>query len=170
MLRENEVHKFSDGTLIRVLHKLDHMVKDFRLFKYNLGMKNRIWSEDDKRMSEEFMEDSRSGESSRNIQVLPKYHSEDGNPARANIKQALGRAEGIYPGTLPLDRVEVLEDLILCAGNPVKEVLLKLNLPVHRYTIHTVKRSLRNQRISRWRYNLTSAESKFKTPHARSSR
>nr|GEV73856.1 hypothetical protein [Tanacetum cinerariifolium] len=65
MLRENEVHKFSDGTLIRVLHKLNHMVKDFRLFKYNLGMKNRIWSEDDKRMSEEFMEDSRSGESSR---------------------------------------------------------------------------------------------------------
>nr|GEX95305.1 retrovirus-related Pol polyprotein from transposon TNT 1-94 [Tanacetum cinerariifolium] len=34
--------------------------------------------------------------------------------------------------------------------NPVKEVLLKLNLPGHR--------------ISRWRYNLTPAESKFKTP------
>nr|GEW60493.1 hypothetical protein [Tanacetum cinerariifolium] len=48
------------------------------------------------------------------------------------------RAEGIYPGTLPLDRVEVLE------------VLLKLILPVHR--------------ISRWRYNLTPAKSKFKTP------
>ncbi|GJW18007.1 hypothetical protein Tco_0025443 [Tanacetum coccineum] len=27
----------------------------------------------------------------RNIRVIPKYHSEDGNPARANIKQALGR-------------------------------------------------------------------------------
>ncbi|GKC94433.1 hypothetical protein Tco_1159875, partial [Tanacetum coccineum] len=25
-----------------------------------------------------------------NIQVIPKYHSEDGNPARANIEQALG--------------------------------------------------------------------------------
>ncbi|GJS17593.1 hypothetical protein Tco_0412065 [Tanacetum coccineum] len=25
-----------------------------------------------------------------NIRVIPKYHSEDGNPARANIKQALG--------------------------------------------------------------------------------
>nr|GEZ65720.1 hypothetical protein [Tanacetum cinerariifolium] len=25
-----------------------------------------------------------------NIRVLLKYHSEDGNPARANIKQALG--------------------------------------------------------------------------------
>nr|GEU32145.1 retrotransposon protein, putative, unclassified [Tanacetum cinerariifolium] len=35
-------------------------------------------------------------------------------------------------------------------GNPVTEVLLKLILPVHR--------------IKRWRYNLTPAESKFKTP------
>nr|GEY77115.1 hypothetical protein [Tanacetum cinerariifolium] len=32
------------------------------------------------------------------------------------------------------------------------------------YSIHTVKRSSRNQRIRRWRYNLTLAESKFKTP------
>nr|GEU40082.1 hypothetical protein [Tanacetum cinerariifolium] len=56
MLRENEVHKFSNGTSTKVLHKLDHMVKDFRLYHYNPGMKYRIWSEDDKRRSEEFME------------------------------------------------------------------------------------------------------------------
>ncbi|GJU05484.1 hypothetical protein Tco_1121914 [Tanacetum coccineum] len=30
------------------------------------------------------------GESLKNIRVIPKYHSEDGNPAKANIKQALG--------------------------------------------------------------------------------
>ncbi|GJR55414.1 hypothetical protein Tco_1405935 [Tanacetum coccineum] len=81
IMRINEVHKFSDGTLTRVLDKLDHMVKDFKLFEYNRGMENRIWSEDDKRRSEEFIE---------NIQVIPTYHSEDENPARANIKQALG--------------------------------------------------------------------------------
>nr|GEX42484.1 retrovirus-related Pol polyprotein from transposon TNT 1-94 [Tanacetum cinerariifolium] len=63
---------------------------------------------------------------------------------------AKSQAGGIYPGTLPLDRVEVLD------GNPVTEVLLKLILPVHR--------------IRRWHYNLTPAELKFKTPHARSSR
>nr|GEX73494.1 hypothetical protein [Tanacetum cinerariifolium] len=44
----------------------------------------------------------------------------------------------------------MLEDLILLAGNPVKEVLLKLKLPGHR--------------IRRRRYNLIPAESKFKTP------
>ncbi|GJZ60365.1 hypothetical protein Tco_0616181 [Tanacetum coccineum] len=56
IMRETEVHKFSDGTRTRILKKLDHMVKDFRLFKYNLGMENRIWSEDDKKRSKEFME------------------------------------------------------------------------------------------------------------------
>ncbi|GJY39910.1 hypothetical protein Tco_0426274 [Tanacetum coccineum] len=55
MMWENEVHKFSDGTLTRILEKLDHMVEDFRLFKFNPGMENRIWSEDDKR-SKEFIE------------------------------------------------------------------------------------------------------------------
>ncbi|GJW01249.1 hypothetical protein Tco_1556500 [Tanacetum coccineum] len=56
MMRETEVHKFSDATLIRIKEKLDHMVKDFKLFKYNLGMESRIWSEDDRRRSKDFME------------------------------------------------------------------------------------------------------------------
>ncbi|GJY77881.1 hypothetical protein Tco_0483682 [Tanacetum coccineum] len=56
MMRETEVHKFSDGTLTRILEKLDHMVKDFKLFKYNPCMESRIWSEDDCRRSKDFME------------------------------------------------------------------------------------------------------------------
>ncbi|GJZ12865.1 hypothetical protein Tco_0548095 [Tanacetum coccineum] len=39
-----------------ILDKLDHMVKDFKLFKFNPGMETRIWSEDDRRRSKEFME------------------------------------------------------------------------------------------------------------------
>nr|GEU49208.1 hypothetical protein [Tanacetum cinerariifolium] len=56
MMRKNEVHKFSDGTLTRFLEKLNHMVKDFKLFKYNSGMETRIWFEDAKRRSKELME------------------------------------------------------------------------------------------------------------------
>ncbi|GKB27103.1 hypothetical protein Tco_0866504 [Tanacetum coccineum] len=81
MMRLNEVHKFSDGTLTRVLERLDHMVKDFRQFKYNPGIETRIWSEDDKRRCKEFM--------------------------------------------------EVIESDTY-TGNPIKEILLKLNLPDHR--------------------------------------
>ncbi|GJU44705.1 hypothetical protein Tco_1201971 [Tanacetum coccineum] len=53
MMRETEVHKFSDGTLNRILDKLDHMVKDFKLYKYNPGMETRIWSENDRRRSKD---------------------------------------------------------------------------------------------------------------------
>ncbi|GKE99772.1 hypothetical protein Tco_0023123, partial [Tanacetum coccineum] len=56
MMRETEVHKFSDGTLNRILEKLDHMVKDFKLYEYNKGMEIRIWSKDDRRRSKDFME------------------------------------------------------------------------------------------------------------------
>ncbi|GJS81284.1 hypothetical protein Tco_0747825 [Tanacetum coccineum] len=71
-----------DYTKVSKPRALDHMVKDFKLYEYNKGMVTQIWSEDDRRRSKDFME---------NIRVIPKYHSEDGNPARANIKQALGR-------------------------------------------------------------------------------
>ncbi|GJX47593.1 hypothetical protein Tco_0272783 [Tanacetum coccineum] len=42
MMRETEVHKFSDGTLRQILEKLDYMVKDYELYKYNPGMENKI--------------------------------------------------------------------------------------------------------------------------------
>nr|GEU71992.1 hypothetical protein [Tanacetum cinerariifolium] len=56
MMRESEEHKFSDGTLTRILEQLNHMVKDYVLFKFNPGMEHRMWSEDDKRRSKEFIE------------------------------------------------------------------------------------------------------------------
>ncbi|GJS88274.1 hypothetical protein Tco_0770910 [Tanacetum coccineum] len=55
LMRLNELHKFSDGTLTRVMEKLDHMVKDFCLYEYNKGMETRKWSEDDKRRSKDFI-------------------------------------------------------------------------------------------------------------------
>ncbi|GJZ78560.1 hypothetical protein Tco_0643397 [Tanacetum coccineum] len=95
MMRINKVHKFSDGTLMRIWDKLDFIVKDFRLFKFNKGMENRKWTEDDKRRSEDFIEViERRLKIRRIFQKHPSetkvFHNEDGNPARANIKQALG--------------------------------------------------------------------------------
>nr|GEV41953.1 hypothetical protein [Tanacetum cinerariifolium] len=55
MMRKTEVHKFSDSTLTRILEKLDVMVIDYVLFKFIPGMENRIWTEDDKRRSKEFI-------------------------------------------------------------------------------------------------------------------
>ncbi|GKC70965.1 hypothetical protein Tco_1116848 [Tanacetum coccineum] len=55
LMRLNEIHKFSDRTLTRVMEKLDHMVKDFHLFEYNKGMETRKWSEGDKRRIKDFI-------------------------------------------------------------------------------------------------------------------
>ncbi|GKB22363.1 hypothetical protein Tco_0861764 [Tanacetum coccineum] len=55
LMRLNELHKFSDGTLTRVMEKLDQMVIDFHLYEYNKGIETRKWSEDDKRRSKDFI-------------------------------------------------------------------------------------------------------------------
>nr|GEX55306.1 hypothetical protein [Tanacetum cinerariifolium] len=55
MMRETEVHKFSDGMLTIILKKLDFMVKDYELFKFNPGMEHRIWSEDNKQRIQDFI-------------------------------------------------------------------------------------------------------------------
>ncbi|GJR52073.1 hypothetical protein Tco_1402594 [Tanacetum coccineum] len=50
----DKVHLFNAVNLI--LNKLDHIVKDFKLFKFNPGMETRIWSEVARRRSKEFIE------------------------------------------------------------------------------------------------------------------
>ncbi|GKD18761.1 hypothetical protein Tco_1207919 [Tanacetum coccineum] len=120
LMRLNELHKFSDGTLTRVMEKLDHIVKDFHLFEYNKGMETRKWERRTvpkdrpcillywsykvgKDTYPILLSFTHCGNKSilrvlRIILViLPEhpsetmvFHNEDGNPARANIKQALG--------------------------------------------------------------------------------
>ncbi|GJV02137.1 hypothetical protein Tco_1335706 [Tanacetum coccineum] len=53
MMRETEMHKFSDGTLRRILEKLDYMVKEYKLDMYNPGMENMIWNAYDKQRSQD---------------------------------------------------------------------------------------------------------------------
>ncbi|GJZ26637.1 retrovirus-related pol polyprotein from transposon TNT 1-94 [Tanacetum coccineum] len=55
-LKNLHPNDFEDMYLLHLQDKLDHMVKDFKLYEYNLGMETRIWSKDDKRRSKDFME------------------------------------------------------------------------------------------------------------------
>ncbi|GKA14664.1 hypothetical protein Tco_0694310 [Tanacetum coccineum] len=202
LMRLNELHKFSDGTLTRVMEKLDQMVKDFHLYEYNKGMETRKWSEDDKRRSKDFItaiekrlqirriyrslesfvggrirdidyglitehgtdivstikrnrvnsyaaritkmiadiEDRHHGPKHPSENIV--FHNEDGNPARANIKQALGyRKDGDRDGkseflrcvkasansdvkysfTSAQDGVLLQDDVRLCLGNDLKK-------------------------------------------------
>ncbi|GJT36528.1 hypothetical protein Tco_0926947 [Tanacetum coccineum] len=93
----NEQHKFSED-VDKIIGKTDHKVKDFHLFEYNKGMETRKCQD----TYPILLSFTHCGNKSilrvlRIILViLPEhpsetkvFHNEDGNPARANIKQAL---------------------------------------------------------------------------------
>nr|GFD23353.1 hypothetical protein [Tanacetum cinerariifolium] len=42
MMRFNEIHKFSDGTLQQIDEALDYRVKEFRINRMNLGLNTRF--------------------------------------------------------------------------------------------------------------------------------
>ncbi|GJY26019.1 hypothetical protein Tco_0400745 [Tanacetum coccineum] len=57
MMRIDEVHKFSDGTLMRIRDKLDFMVKDFRLVpNFNKGLETEMERGRQRRRSKGFIE------------------------------------------------------------------------------------------------------------------
>ncbi|GJX09795.1 hypothetical protein Tco_0199654 [Tanacetum coccineum] len=88
-MRLNELHKFSDGTLTRVMEKLDHMVKDFHLYEYNKGMETRKWSRDILKMEMEM--EIPSVKASANSDVMYFFTSaQDGDPLQDDVRLCLG--------------------------------------------------------------------------------
>nr|GEW24078.1 hypothetical protein [Tanacetum cinerariifolium] len=55
MMRFNEIHKFSDGTLQQINEALDYRVKEFRINRMNLGLNTRFWTTKDVDRSKAFM-------------------------------------------------------------------------------------------------------------------
>ncbi|GKB25905.1 hypothetical protein Tco_0865306 [Tanacetum coccineum] len=81
----------------------------------------------------------------------------NGNPSIVNIKQHCGSKYGDSSAS-------ALEDLTLRVGNPVNEILLKLNLPDHRipYSLHNIYHTLieleRRKRVKMDDPNITMEE------------
>ncbi|GJU17761.1 hypothetical protein Tco_1145727 [Tanacetum coccineum] len=55
IMRFNEIHKFSDGTLHQIDEALDYRVKEFRVNRRNLGLDTQFWTKKDVDKSKEFM-------------------------------------------------------------------------------------------------------------------
>ncbi|GJR73491.1 hypothetical protein Tco_0085856 [Tanacetum coccineum] len=55
IMRFNEIYKFSDGTLTRILEALNYRVKEFKVKWLNPGMNTRFWTEKDVTRSKEFI-------------------------------------------------------------------------------------------------------------------
>ncbi|GJR27699.1 hypothetical protein Tco_1103931 [Tanacetum coccineum] len=122
MMWETKVHKFNDGTLTKILEKMDHMVKDYELFKFNPGMEHRIWSEDDKQRRQEFMMlIERRLKISQNRRDLPRD-----NPLvsvevlRYDIKRSKSENKGIVPTEmkLVLEQTQQVSRMASAAAKP----------------------------------------------------
>ncbi|GJX62267.1 hypothetical protein Tco_0295167, partial [Tanacetum coccineum] len=55
IMRFNEIHKFSDGTLQQIDEALDYRVKEFQINMTNPGMNTRFWIRKDVARSKDFM-------------------------------------------------------------------------------------------------------------------
>ncbi|GJT24029.1 hypothetical protein Tco_0893966 [Tanacetum coccineum] len=55
IMQFNEIYKFSDGTLTRILETLDYRVKEFNIKRLNPGMNTHFWTEKDVTRSKEFI-------------------------------------------------------------------------------------------------------------------
>nr|GEV12028.1 zinc finger, CCHC-type [Tanacetum cinerariifolium] len=55
MMRFNEIHKFSDGTLQKIDEALDYRVKEFRINRMNPGLNTRFWTRKDVDRCKAFM-------------------------------------------------------------------------------------------------------------------
>ncbi|GJT08830.1 hypothetical protein Tco_0843292 [Tanacetum coccineum] len=55
IMRFNEIHKFSNGTLHQIDEALDYRVKEFRVNRRNLGMDTRFWTKKDIDRSKEWV-------------------------------------------------------------------------------------------------------------------
>nr|GFA83985.1 hypothetical protein [Tanacetum cinerariifolium] len=55
IMRFNEIHKFSDGTLQQIDEALDYRVKEFKINRMNPGLNTRFWTRKDVDRSKEFM-------------------------------------------------------------------------------------------------------------------
>ncbi|GJR32277.1 hypothetical protein Tco_1108509 [Tanacetum coccineum] len=55
IMRFNEIHRFSDGTLQQIDEALDYRVKEFQINRTNPGMNTRFWTKKDVDRSKDFM-------------------------------------------------------------------------------------------------------------------
>ncbi|GJR95508.1 hypothetical protein Tco_0267682 [Tanacetum coccineum] len=55
IMRFNEIHKFSDGTLQQIDEALDYQVKEFKVNKVNPGFNTRFWTTNNVIKSKQFM-------------------------------------------------------------------------------------------------------------------
>nr|GEV07032.1 hypothetical protein [Tanacetum cinerariifolium] len=94
IMRLNEMYKFSDGTLTRILEALDLIVKEYRVNRFNPGMNTRFWTDKDGTRSKEFIHAiERRLKTRRIFQNLECFV---GGRVQVKMKMEIPRSSGVY--------------------------------------------------------------------------
>nr|GEV65207.1 hypothetical protein [Tanacetum cinerariifolium] len=128
IMRFNEIHNFSGDTLHQIDEALDYQVKEFKVNRMNPGLNTRFWTRKGVDRSKEFMFSIQKRLKTRRIfrnlesfiggRVREEDYRllKDGNPARANIKQARGRRMSFglcnAPATFQRCMVAIFHDMV----------------------------------------------------------
>ncbi|GJY98266.1 hypothetical protein Tco_0515176 [Tanacetum coccineum] len=115
IMRFNEIHKFSDGTLQQIDEALDYRVKEFQINRTNPGMNNRFWTKKDVDRSKDFIfaiqKRLKTRRIFRNLESFVGGRIREGN-YRYLFPRSPPEPRRIYPGDYPLVSVEVLRSVL----------------------------------------------------------
>ncbi|GJS51054.1 hypothetical protein Tco_0624416 [Tanacetum coccineum] len=154
LMRLNELHKFSDGTLTRVMEKLDQMVKDFHLYEYNKGMETRKWSEDDVKKHKRFITASKKRLQIEDLSKFGKLcwrtnkrmemEMENSQFLRCQVNNCLPRHEyTCYDDMKDLIKVsKLLQTLMSCIHSQVHKMAIHYKM-MYDYVWATISRKLK---------------------------
>ncbi|GJZ66703.1 hypothetical protein Tco_0623399 [Tanacetum coccineum] len=139
LMLSDELYKFSDGTLTRLLTSLEDITKNIHM-EY---LPKRRWSSLEKKRAHIMIKAiNKLQKERRMIRSLEKFvggkhHRTDLRLLQRTIRLlhivfvSISQNRRDLPRDIPLDSIEVLR-FDTTVGNPVNEILLKLNLPDHR--------------------------------------
>ncbi|GJY37781.1 hypothetical protein Tco_0424145 [Tanacetum coccineum] len=133
IMRFNEIHKFSDGTLQQIDEALDYRVKEFQINRTNPGMNTRFWTKKDVDRSKDFMFAIQKRLKTRRIfRNLESFMG--GRIREGDYRPRINPPRGMEPEHLSDTKVLTMKMEILLepTSNKLLEILLKMNLPDHR--------------------------------------
>nr|GEX75895.1 putative reverse transcriptase domain-containing protein [Tanacetum cinerariifolium] len=94
IMRFNEMYKFSDGTLTRILEALDYRVKEYRVNRFNPGINTWFWTDKDVTRSKEFIHAIEQRLKTRRI--FQNLECFVGGRVQVKMEMEIPRSSGVY--------------------------------------------------------------------------
>ncbi|GJR52005.1 hypothetical protein Tco_1402526, partial [Tanacetum coccineum] len=150
LMRSDELYKFSDGTLTRFLSSLKDITKNINM-EY---LPKRRWSNLEKKRAHFMIKDiNKLLKERRMMRSLEKFVGEHQSDTKVFtmtmeiLLEPISNKLLVEHAEFDESNTYVLERFDTSAGNPVKEILLKLNLPDHRSILTDSKMEVKRRSV-----------------------